>query len=260
MNKEGKASITSFFVLTIIFTLPAYILVGLTGLNIILSPEMVFAFIPLAVIAPISAALVLTYKKDGGSGVKKLLKRSFDYKRVKNKKWYWPTLLLMPLLFGLVFGVSSLFELELLPAPIPIIATPVVLIIFFFSALCEQVGWMGYAFEPMCNRWGIIKSTILLGLIWGMWHLPLYIFSIQGLETIVAQVLAVVALRVLLVWLYSNTGKSVFIVILLHATYNVCMSVIPVNFVGTAIIMSISAALILYFWSRNQKAAVTPIA
>jgi membrane protease YdiL (CAAX protease family) len=165
----------------------------------------------------------------------------------------------MPLLFGLVFGVSSLFELELLSAPIPFIAAPVVLIIFFFSALCEQVGWMGYAFEPMCNRWGIIKSTILLGLIWGLWHLPLYIFSIQELEMIVAQVLAVVALRVLLVWLYSNTGKSLFIVILFHAVYNVCMAVFPVNFVGNSIIMSISAVLILYFWSRNQK-AVTPIA
>jgi len=260
MNQEGKASITSFFVLTIIFTLPAYILVVLTGLNIILTPEMVFAFIPLAVIAPISAALVLTYRKDGGIGVKKLLKRSFDYKRVKNKKWFWPTLLLMPLIFSLVLGVSSLLEQELLPAAMSFIATPILLIIFFISALCEQIGWMGYAFEPMCNRWGLFKSTILLGIFWGMWHIPLYIFSIPGTEMIVAQVLTVIALRVLLVWLYSNTGKSVFIVILFHATYNVCMSVFPVNFVGNAIIMSIIAALILYFWSRNQKAAVTPIA
>jgi membrane protease YdiL (CAAX protease family) len=166
----------------------------------------------------------------------------------------------MPLLFSLVLGVSSLLEQELLPAPLPVIVAPIALIMFFFSALCEQVGWMGYAFEPMCNRWGLIKSTMILGLIWGLWHIPLYIFSIPGTEMIVAQVLTVIALRVLLVWLYSNTGKSVFIVILFHATYNVCMSVFPVNFVGNAIIMSISAALILYFWTRNQKAAVTPMA
>ena len=260
MNQEGKASITSFFVLTIIFTLPAYVLITLTGLNIILSPEMVFAFIPLAVIAPICAALVLTYMKDGGIGVKKLLKKSFDYKRVKNKKWYWPTLLLMPILFSLVLGVSYLFDQELLAAPLPFIMAPIALILFFFSALCEQIGWMGYAFEPMCNRWGLFKSTILLGIFWGLWHIPLYIFSFPNPETIIAQVLGVIALRVLLVWLYSNTGNSVFIVILFHAIYNVCMVVFPVNFVGNAIIMSISAALILYFWSRNQKTAVTPIA
>ena len=259
MNQESKVSITSFFVLTIIFTLPAYVLIALTGLNIILSPEMVFAFIPLAVIAPICAALVLTYRKSGGIGVKKLLKRSFDYKRVKNKKWFWPTLLLMPLLFSLVLGVSSLLELELLPAPMPLIAAPIALLMFFLSALFEQVGWMGYAFEPMSNRWGLFKSTLLLGVIWGLWHVPMFIFAMPEPEMIVAQVLVLIALRFLIVWLYSNTGKSVFIAILLHAIYDVCIIVIPINFVVTAIIMSISAALILYFWSRNQK-AVTPVA
>ncbi len=143
MNQEGKASITSFFVLTIIFTLPAYVLITLTGLNIILSPEMVFSLIPLSVIAPICAALVLTYRKDGWIGVKKLLKRSFDYKRVINKKWYWPTLLLMPLFFSLVLGVSYLFDQELAAAQMPLIAAPIVFILFFFTALTEQVGWMG---------------------------------------------------------------------------------------------------------------------
>lgn len=259
MNQEGKASITSFFVLTIIFTLPAYVLITLTGLNIILSPEMVFLFIPLSVIAPICAALVLTYKKAGGIGVKKLLKRSFDYKRVKNKKWFWPTLLLLPLLFSLVLGVSSWLELELLPAPMPLIAAPIALIMFFLAALFEQVGWMGYAFEPMSNRWGLFMSTLLLGVIWGLWHVPMFIFAMPEPEMIVAQVLVLIALRFLIVWLYSNTGKSVFIAILFHAIYNVCMLVIPVNFVVTAIIMSLSAALIFYFWFRNQK-AITPIA
>ena len=260
MNQESKASITSFFVLTIIFTLPAYVLIALTGLNIILSPEMVFAFIPLAVIAPICAALVLTYRKSGGIGVKKLLKRSFDYKRVKNKKWFWPTILLMPLLISLVFGVSSLLELELLPAPMPLIAAPIALVVFFLAALFENIGWMGYAFEPMSNRWGLFKSTLLLGVIWGLWHVPMYIFAIPEPEMIVAQVIVLITLRFIIVWLYSNTGKSVFIAILFHAIYDVCIIVVPINLVVTAIIMSISAALIFYFWSRNQKAAVTPIA
>jgi membrane protease YdiL (CAAX protease family) len=259
MNQEVKVSITSFFVLTIIFTLPAYVLITLTGLNIILSPEMVFALIPVSVIAPICAALVLTYRKDGGIGVKKLLKRSFDYKRVKNKKWFWPTLLLMPILFSLVLGVSYLFDQELTAAQMPLIAAPIAFILFFFTALTEEVGWMGYAFEPMRNRWGLIKSTLFLGIIWGLWHIPLYIFAFPNPELMIAQFIGVIALRVLLVWLYSNTGNSVFIVILFHAMYNVCMVVIPVNFVGNTIIFSIGAALILYFWSRNQKAAVTPI-
>ena len=166
----------------------------------------------------------------------------------------------MPLLISLVFGVSSLLELELLPALMPLIAAPIALIGFFLAALFENIGWMGYAFEPMRNRWGLFKSTLLLGVIWGLWHVPMNIFAIPEPEMIVAQVIVLITLRFIIVWLYSNTGKSVFIAILLHAIYNVCIIVIPINLVVTAIIMSISAALIFYFWSRNQKAAVTPIA
>ena len=78
-------SLIIFFLLTFIFTLPAYILVGLAAKNIILSPEMAFFFVPLAALAPIGAASLLTFKENGGDGVKELLKRSFDYKRVAKK-------------------------------------------------------------------------------------------------------------------------------------------------------------------------------
>ena len=63
---------TRFFGLTILFSLPVYILITLTGMNIILSPEMVFAFIPFGVLAPLGAASYLTYKKGGWAAVKKL--------------------------------------------------------------------------------------------------------------------------------------------------------------------------------------------
>jgi hypothetical protein len=78
-------SMTRFFGLTILFSLPAYTLIALTGMNIILSPEMVFSFVPLSVLAPLGAASYLSYKKGGWKAVKKLLGRSFDYKRIKEK-------------------------------------------------------------------------------------------------------------------------------------------------------------------------------
>ena len=142
----------------------------------------------------------------------------------------------------------------------PLIAAPILLIIFFISALGEEIGWMGYAFEPMRNRWGASKATLIFGLIWPLWHVPMYLFTMPDSVAIVAQMVSMVALRFLFVWLFLNTGQSLFIAILFHAVYNVCMAVFPINFVVTAIIMSISAALVLYFWSRNQKTAVTPIA
>jgi membrane protease YdiL (CAAX protease family) len=142
-------SITRFFGLTILFTLPAYILIALTGMNIILSPEMVFSFIPLSVLAPLGAASYLTYKKSGWKAVKKLLGRAFDYKRIKEKKGYVLALLLMPILFLISWGTANILEMELLPAPVPMIAFIIPFIAFFFSGLSEEIGWMGYAFGPM---------------------------------------------------------------------------------------------------------------
>lgn len=247
-------TIKSFFVLTFVFTIPAYILIALTGSNIILTPDMVFAFIPLSVIAPIGAALVLTYRKYGGDGVKKLLKRTYDYKRVKNKLWVIPTLFLMPLLFLLVWGVSNALELELFAAPFPFVVAPFHLIMYFISALTEEIGWMGFAFEPMRERWGITKASLMLGLIWGLWHLPMYIFAMPDSLILMAQIISIVAIRFLIVWLFSNTGNSLFIAILFHAAYNVCMSVFPVSFIGNAIIFIIPAIVIIYKWGGLQRA------
>ena len=69
MQLENKSMIR-FFGLTVLFTLPAYILIALTGMNIILSPEMVFSFVPFSVLAPLGAASYLTYKNGGRKAVK----------------------------------------------------------------------------------------------------------------------------------------------------------------------------------------------
>ena len=56
---------TRYFGLTLLFSLPAYVVIALTGMNIILSPDKIFSFIPLSVLAPMCASSYLTYKKGG---------------------------------------------------------------------------------------------------------------------------------------------------------------------------------------------------
>jgi membrane protease YdiL (CAAX protease family) len=238
-------SMTRFFGLTILFTLPAYTLIALTGMNIILSPEMVFYFIPLSVIAPLGAASYLTYKKSGWKAVKKLLGRSFDYKRIKERKGYLFALLLMPILFLIAWGAGDLFELEMMPAPIPMIAFIIPFIAFFFAGLSEEIGWMGYAFDPMEQKNGTFKATIILGVIWALWHLPMYIFAFPNAGLLITQLFSVVMLRFIIVWFFKHTNQSVFITIMVHAIYNVCMTIFPVNFILIAIGFTIFALLIM---------------
>ena len=66
----------AFFVLTFILSIPFYILVALASNNIVFTPDMGFLFITLVALAPIAAALILTFKENGWDGAKKLLRRA----------------------------------------------------------------------------------------------------------------------------------------------------------------------------------------
>jgi membrane protease YdiL (CAAX protease family) len=129
-----------------------------------------FLFIALFAIVPIAAALILTFKENGRDGAKKLLGRAFDLKRIVRKIWYVPTLFLPPFVYILVLGLMVLIGKPIPDAQFPVMVVPVLFLAFFIMALGEEVGWMGYAFEPMQEQWNTFKATLVLGLIWAIWH------------------------------------------------------------------------------------------
>ena len=235
----------AFFVLTFLFTIPSYTLVALASNNIVFTPEIAFLFITLAAPAPIAAALILTFKENGWDGAKKLLGRVFDLKRIVRKIWYAPTLFLVPFVFILTLGLMVLIGKQIPAAQFPVVALPLLFLAFFIMALCEEVGWMGYAFEPVQNQGSAFKATLVLGLIWAIWHVPFYIFIMADPVFIVAQVLILLGLRFLLVWIFNNTGKSVFAAILFHAVYNVTNGVLPNYQISTPLGVVITSSFVL---------------
>jgi membrane protease YdiL (CAAX protease family) len=245
-NSTSKSKFPlAFFVLTFLFAIPSYTLVALASNNIVFTPEMAFPFILLAAPAPIAAALILTFKKNGWDGAKKLLGRAFDFKRIVRKIWYAPTLFLVPFVFILALGLMVLIGKPIPAAQFPVVALLVLIPVFFILALGEEVGWMGYAFEPMQDQGSASKATLVLGLIWAIWHVPFYIFIMADPVFIVAQVLILLGLRFLLVWIFNNTGKSVFAAILFHAVYNVTNGVLPNYQVSTPLGVVITCSFVL---------------
>jgi membrane protease YdiL (CAAX protease family) len=244
---------TRYFGLTLLFTLPAYVLIALTGINIILSPEMIFSFIPLSVLAPLVASSYLTYKKGGWTAVKTLLRRSFVYKRIKERKGYMLFLLLIPILFLIGWVAGNSLELEMNPAPFPMILFIIPFIVFFFAGLFEEIGWMGYAYEPMEQKHGTFKATLMLGVFWALWHVPMYFFIFQDAGLLVAQFVTVMMMRFSIVWLFKNTNKSVLITILIHTIYNVCISIFPFSFYLIAIGFTIFALIIMVLMLKKTQ-------
>jgi len=211
---------------------------------------------------PVTTALILVYWENGTAGVVELLRRSFDYKRIKSGVWYLPVLLLYP---GIVLMQYGLAIFSGAPVPLPQFSfwTPIGFAIIFVAALGEELGWMGYAYEPMQERLGALKASLVLGVIWVSVHIPLYVMSGASYYWIVWDCIFVVMTRVLFVWIYNNTGRSIFAVALLHTMFNFVWQVIPpgnmvliplYNPGNLAVITIVLAAMVTFLWGSKTLA------
>jgi membrane protease YdiL (CAAX protease family) len=212
-------------VLTFALSIPFWIAGALTNLQLL--PGVPVS--ALGLLCMVGAASILVYRENGFAGVTELMKRALDFKRVKAKIWYLPTMLLMPAIMLLSF-----FGLRLMGVPVPDpqfqFATPFILFaVFFIAAIGEELGWMGYAIDPLQEHLGALGGALLLGAVWAVWHFIPLLSAQRSLAWIAWWSLGTVAMRVIITWLYNNTGHSVFIAIIFHAMFNLTWQLFPVD-------------------------------
>ncbi|MEJ7740710.1 MAG: CPBP family intramembrane glutamic endopeptidase [Chitinophagaceae bacterium] len=139
----------------------------------------------------------------------------------------------------------------------PLFAALIFFFIFLIGAIGEEIGWMGYVIEPLQNRWGAFKAGIIIGTIWAIWHIIPYLQAHQTPRWIVWQCISTVALRIIIIWFYNNTGKSVFVAVLFHAMINISMFLFPNYgshydpFVG-AMFLGLTVVIIVFLWGRKN--------
>jgi uncharacterized protein len=264
-NASQESLPLKFFLLLFIITIPFWIFGG----NKLPIP-IKLPVSALAAFNPLIAALILSYQESGFSGVKELFNKAFDYKKIKNKIWYVPILLLNPLISILSYAIMRFTRLPL-PDPIqfPVLIGPVFFVVFFIFGIGEELGWTGYAIDPMQNRWGALKASTLLGLVWAIYHLIPDLQNQQAVDWILWHRLGTVVLRILIVWLYNNTGKSVFSAILFHAMDNLSWALFP-NYGShydpfvIGMLLCITAVIVILGWgpktlARYRHASVSPV-
>lgn len=244
-----------FFLLVFALSIPVWVVGAMTGLQLL--PGLPVS--ALMTFCPLTAALILVYRANKTAGVTGLLKRAFDYRRIRAKVWYVPIVLLMPGVMALSYGLMRLMGSPVPPPQIPLVGTLAMLLAFFISALGEELGWSGYIIDPMQDRWNALQASILLGLVWAAWHSVPFVQAHRSAAWIAWQGLDLVATRVLLVWLYNNTGKSVFAAAVCHAMYNVSWQLFPIN--GsyydprvTGLITAFAAGVVVVVWGPQTLA------
>ncbi|MFN8583254.1 MAG: CPBP family intramembrane glutamic endopeptidase [Gemmatimonadaceae bacterium] len=229
-------SLIAFFALTYVVTWACFLTAGalargeMTALAALRMPLLLIGSF-----APSLTAILLTARASGRSGVGELLGRLKIWR--VGIPWYAFALGFMACVKGVValvhrvatgewptFGHESWYS----------ILVAIVLAGIVGGPLGEEIGWRGYALPRLADRFGLATGSVLLGVLWGCWHLP--IFFIPGLEqfgqSIPTYLLQVVALSVAMAWLYGHSRGSLLLAVLMHSAINQTKDLVPSAVVG----------------------------
>jgi uncharacterized protein len=193
---------------------------------------------------PSAVAIVLTAIVFGRGALRKLLGRLLIWR--VNPLWY------LVVLLGPVALVAGMVGLNtLLGGPALSLGMSLVSVAIFFgfsifpgSALGEEIGWRGYVLPRLQSRMSALSASLILAPIWALWHLPLWLTGAPGRTPLIYAgfVLSAFALSVLLTWVYNSTGGSLLLVVLLHATIN-----LPITLLYDDLGSRVTVPVLLYF-------------
>lgn len=194
--------------------------------------------------APSLVALALTARAEGRSGAVALIGRI-----APGRVGAWWVVFAVGYLAAIKLTVALVHRLATGAWPrfgdLPWLILPVAILISTPVQAGEEIGWRGYALPRMAARLGLGGASLVLGVIWALWHLPL--FYIAGADTagqsFPLYLLQVTAISVAMGWLYGHTGGSLLPVMLLHAAINNTKDIVPSAVPGAGHPFALSTSL-----------------
>ncbi|MFB0536217.1 MAG: CPBP family intramembrane glutamic endopeptidase [Anaerolineae bacterium] len=178
--------------------------------------------------SPTIAGAIMAWRVQGRDGLRDLWKRSVQFRL--GGVWYL-AILGLPLLVRGLQAVAFALRGGGFVEP-PFVAQPVSLIgftimMFLFGPVSEEFGWRGFALDRLLARQNALRAGLILGVLWACWHLLLFFIPGTAQQQMGNPVpmftgfaVEVVAMSVLFTWLYVNTARSIWGVILFHMALN----------------------------------------
>jgi hypothetical protein len=209
---------------------------------------------------PLIAACLFAYGKEKGQGIGKLFKRLVDSGPIRKKVWLLPALLLIPAVLFASYLYMSFMNYPLPEPDLHASMIPLFFVLFLIGAIGEEVGWMTFVIDPLQKRWSALTAGIVFGAVWAIWHIVPLLHAGHDAAWIVWHGFVTVLLRIVIVWIYNNTGHSVLMAVLFHASANVGFFLFP-NYGShydpavTGIILAAVVVIIVYLWGARTLSA-----
>ncbi|MFJ2174054.1 type II CAAX prenyl endopeptidase Rce1 family protein [Streptomyces sp. NPDC087851] len=214
-----------------------------TGLGVLdirfpelLGSSQVLGVLPGAYLGPITAAFLVTAATGGRAGLRAWAARLTKWR----VSWRWYAGILLGVPTALILATFALSDGDIrFPSAVVLVAyLPVLLFQIITTGLSEEPGWRDFALPRLQERYGPLVGTLILGPLWGLWHLPLFFSEWGGWPDVNALMIAefiAVATTVSLVmtWVFNRTGESLPMATLLHVSINTYASVLAMDMFPT---------------------------
>ena len=224
--------IPSFFILTFLIAWSIWLPLG------IFAPENYLLSLP-GVWAPTVSAFILTWLNDGKAGVQSFIEKILRWR--VGFHWYLVVLLGIAAIAYLAIGLGNAVGLEApelsLPYGLPRQSLIGFLPVFFLAnlfiggPLAEDIGWRGYIFSRLREKMNAVQASLLIGIVWAIWHLPYFIFPAWnhavGNIPFIWFALLTTSWSVLFAWVYVNT-ESILMPVLFHASINTTLGTLGI--------------------------------
>jgi membrane protease YdiL (CAAX protease family) len=266
----SRKKLIIYLLLSFALSWAVWIPIALSGRDYQSSPYLLAGTL-VGAFGPGLAAIMINYIGWDLDQITEFRQRIYDFKRIR-PSWYLIILLIWPVTHGIAIGITSLlgdpipeseFLNQLLTKPNTI---PLLIFVYFLQAGIEELGWRGYLQEQLGKVMSQSWSSILVGVIHTIWHLPL--FWVVGTNQMkmgfggdfLIFALFVISSSVLTAWCYYGNARSIMAAALLHTTGNLSFDIFAYS-PGTTkhlifvLLTLLIAAIVLVYNLNNERAS-----
>lgn len=139
--------------------------------------------------------------------------------------------------------------------------------LILIGPISEEFGWRGYALDRLQTRWSPLISSIMIGIVWGLWHGPLFMMVGTSQHELgipfLGFTVGLIALSILFTWLHNHTGGSIWTAIFFHWIYTYMAQVVASGVTRSVIYnwieflpYIIEAVIIVAIWAPRSRTEV----
>lgn len=147
---------------------------------------------------------------------------------------WWLAAFFMPiLLYAVMAGIHLLLGGAFDPGHVaPLLSLPTgFLTVFLWGGGNEELGWRGFALPRLQERHNPLTASLIIGVIWTLWHAPPGIIELGWIGWAVGlpfYMITVTGISIVATWLYNCTGGSVLVTMVFHASVNASQGLYPI--------------------------------